>query len=165
MPFGQKSKTGPVVAVGLGLLIAVAPRVLAGAPSWPRSERVHAVAQHGAWLVIRQPGDGSCYAKQSYDADPDHLEITVRPGKPPLLIGPWHQGVEGLLTYQVDGGPTRTAPVRGIASFRLDPAVLPEMRAGGFLKVAVAPRGRAPWQQRFSLRGFTAASEQIASCE
>lgn len=150
------------VATAVALLLAVP--ASAAAPSWSEWEREHAVAHYGDWMVIRPPGAEPCYAKQSYDEHPAHIEVTVRAGRAPVLIGPYVQGVEGPLRYRVDGGPQRVAPSRGMAAFSLAPDVVPEMRAGAVLVVAVEPRGLPTWRQRISLRGFTAATRAADRC-
>ncbi len=131
-------------------------------PSWEEGERQRAVAVHGDFLVLRSAD--SCYAKQAYAEDPSYMELTVRHGEAPVLIGSWREGFEGPLTYRVDRGEVRTAWVRTISDFVLDPAVVPEMRAGNTLHIAVVPQGAPEWRQKLSLRGFTAATRALAAC-
>ncbi len=159
-PAWQRAATASIVA----LLLTAALPATAVTPSWSEWEREHAVARYGDWMVIRPPGAEPCYAKQSYDEHPAHIEVTVRAGRAPVLIGPYVQGVEGPLRYRVDRGPQRIAPARGMAAFSLAPDVVPEMRAGAVLVVAVDPRGLPTWRQRISLRGFTAATRAAQQC-
>ncbi len=146
------------------VLLAAALPAHAATPTWSSWEREHAVSHHGDWMVIRPPDGALCYVKQSYDEHPAHIEVTVRAGRAPVLIGPYVQGVEGPLRYRVDRGPTRLAQARGMAAFSLAREVVEEMRAGALLLVSVEPRGLPTWRQRISLRGFTAATEAALRC-
>lgn len=154
----------PVIALAAVALLHHSDVARAASPSWTEWERAHTHGRHGDFLVVREPEGGSCYVKQSYRDDPSHIELTVRAGEAPVLVGAWIRGVEGPLSYRVDGGVLRSVWVKTIASFELDPEVLSEMRAGNYLRVSVEPRGLPVWRQRLSLRGFTAATRELDAC-
>ena len=130
----------------------------AGNPEWTPWEWQLAVAKDGVWLVIRQPGVGFCYLKQSYDNDPGHMEITMKADGIPFLVLPFFRGVQGDVTYRVDQGPLRIIPEDDAHNpIALSSEIVPELKMGNTLTVRIKPTGRTTQKQHFSLVGFTAA--------
>lgn len=148
------------LAVGLlGMLGTTAPH----AQDWSDWERDNAVSQHKDFLVIRQPGEGFCYVKQSYKNDTNKMELSFK-GDAPYVATPFYRGIDGHVEYRVDDGNTRiikNSAISGTNSFDLSENVVPEMKAGLKLYVKVNPVGKRTRTQSFSLLGFTAASQEL----
>lgn len=145
-------------------LLAAIPLLVLGTAShganWSQWERENAVVQERDWLVIRQPGEGFCYVKQSYDNDLSKMEISVGQEGIPAIVTPFFRGIIGGIAYQVDDGPVYQVPASEIEQanlIHLAPDLIPEMKAGQQLFVRVHPVGEEPRTQAFSLLGFTAA--------
>lgn len=108
--------------------------------------------------MIKQPGEGFCYLKQSYDSDPSKMELMVRAAKEPLITLPFWQGIVGDVTYQVDDGPIGIIPEDDASELgiNLPKDIVPDLQAGIALKVRVRPVYEPTVEQHFSLIGFTA---------
>lgn len=146
----------PITTLALVLAIGATNAI---AQSWSRWERQHAVSQQKTFLVIKQPGEGFCYVKQSYDNDTSKMEL-IFSGSAPLIITPFYRGIDGDVKYWVDSDPKRTvssSEINGTSSFKLATDVVNEMKAGQTLYVRVKPLGEPERTQEFSLLGFTAA--------
>jgi hypothetical protein len=154
----------PTWSVVLGVLGVVGSS--AGvAQDWSSWERQHAVGRYGEFLVIKQPGEGFCYATQSYESDPSKMTLSLK-GETPSIATPFFRGIDGAPVYWVDDGSKRqvaSAEVTAAGSFRLSPEVVGELRAGQVLYVQVKPTGEPSVTQEFSLRGFTAVSRMLSS--
>lgn len=134
------------------------------AQSWSSWERDNAVSQHKAFMVIRQPGEGFCYVKQSYNNDTNKMELSFQ-GASPTIVTSFYRGLDGEVQYWVDDGPKRTVPnseISGTNSFELAVDVVGQMKAGRTLYVRVKPSGRPTRTQKFSLLGFTAATRALS---
>lgn len=134
------------------------------AQSWSSWERDHAVSQHKAFLVIKQPGEGFCYVKQSYDNDTSKMELSFQ-GASPTIVTPFYRGIDGDVQYWVDDGPKRTVPnseISGANSFELAADAVGQMKAGRTLYVRVKPSGQPTRTQKFSLLGLTAATQALS---
>lgn len=145
----------------VALLIFSSPALTA---DWTHWELENSVAQERDWLVIRQPEEGFCYLKQSYESDPSKMELNVGRNRVPALITPFFRGIQGQLIYQVDDREPRTlaaADLDNALAISLSPDLFPEMLAGRQLTVRVIPVGEAPRTQTFSLIGFTNASRWL----
>ncbi len=141
------------------ILFLILPAVSQSA-DWSQWERENAVARERDWLVIRQPGKGFCYLKQSYNNDPSKMEMTVRRSGVPAIITPFFRGIQGSIRYQVDDSPPREIPPSRIEHSKLIELprdLVPALKAGRQLIVHVTPVGERPRAQAFSLLGFTAA--------
>ena len=137
------------------------------AQSWSNWERDHAVSQHKAFLVIKQPGEGFCYVKQSYDNDSNKMELSFK-GASPTIVTPAYRGIDGDVRYWIDGGAKYTVPssdISGANSFELPANVVDQMKAGRILHVRVKPSGQPIRTQNFSLLGFTAATRVLSGQE
>jgi hypothetical protein len=137
------------------------------AQSWSQWERDNAVSQHKAFLVIKQPGEGFCYVKQSYDDDKNKMELAFR-GRNPAILMPFLRGIDGDAQYWVDGKPLRSVASSEISEagyFELATEVVSSMKAGLILYVRVKPVGQPVTTQEFSLLGFTAAAKMLTSDE
>lgn len=144
-------------------LLGIAGATASHAQNWSDWERDNAVAQHRDFLVIRQPGEGFCYVKQSYDNDTSKMELSFQ-GDAPYIVTPFYRGIEGSIEYRVDHGKTRivkNSEISGSNSFHLSKNVVPEIKAGLKLYVKVNPVGERSRTQSFSLLGFTAASQEL----
>lgn len=135
------------------------------AQKWSEWENDHAVAKHGLWLVIDAGADSTCYMKQSYDDGSDHMDLIVTRQGAIHVVTPFYRGITSEINYWVDDGARRKVPFRtGLAlGFELDPAIMPEMKAGNLLYMTVRPRGQARQRQIFILSGFTAAARKLAA--
>lgn len=134
---------------------------IATEPTWNARDKANSVALEIAWLVIRQPNEGSCYIKQGYDGHPDKIEIIVKDDNTIYLQSPFFHEIDSGITYWVDKGPARKAPI-GL-SLRLSSDLIPELIRGAILTVEFKPVGREAMQQQFSLYGFTKAHEWLSS--
>ena len=137
------------------------------AQSWSQWERDNAVSQHKAFLVIKQPGEGFCYVKQSYDNDKNKMELAFR-GRNPAILMPFLRGIDGDVQYWVDAIPPRIVADSEISEagyFELAADVVGSMKAGLNLYVRVKPVGQPVIKQEFSLLGFTAAAKMLTSDE
>lgn len=65
---------------GVLVVLATSFAVSAFGQTWSAWEHDNAVARHQDFLVIRQPGEGFCYAKQSHDEDTSKMELSYRGG-------------------------------------------------------------------------------------
>ena len=151
------------------LLIALAglSSLTVAAQDWSSWERQHAVGRYGAFMVVKQPGEGLCYATQSYESDPSKMTLSFK-GESPAVATPFFRGIEGEPLYWVDDGDKHRVPtsdVTAVGSFKLSSDIVQEMRAGQVLYIQVRPRGERDITQEFSLRGFTAASKVLSSSE
>lgn len=146
------------MALALGMAAA------AEAQTWSDWELENSVAREGAWLVIKQPGEGFCYLKQSHNRDASKMELMIDRSGAPALITPFFRGLRGNLTYQVDDrdpGLIDTSKLTSAASVELPRSLVPAMKVGSVLKVRAIPVGDSPRTQTFSLKGFTAASRWL----
>jgi len=150
------------ISLALGCLV---PDIVLAGPSWSEWERANSVAHEGDWLVIRQPDEGFCYIKQSYDADPSKIVMLMKKDRVPYLVTPFFHGVEGDVSYQVDSQPLRLVQESKATQvpIALSGEVVPEMEKGTRLRVRVKPKGKPTLEQIFSLRGFSAASKRLGS--
>lgn len=151
---------GRLAILVIALFITSPPR----AADWSKWERDNAVAKERDWLVIRQPGEGFCYLKQSYDRDTSKMEMTTGRSGIPALVTPFYRGITGSVIYQVDDREPGRIPaprIENAALIQLPKSIIPAMKSGRQLKVQVTPTGQAPTTQVFSLSGFTAASEWL----
>ena len=150
--------------LAISLVLATLISLPLQAAEWSDWERAHAVARHRDFLVIRDPEDGGCYLKQSYHGQTNRMELLMAGDGVPVLTTPFYGGIDDDLIYAIDKGPEKRIRSGGVSigkSLALPKAVLPELRAGWVLKVKVKPVGQ-PWlEQRFSLKGFTAASRRL----
>lgn len=151
-----------VVALAVGILSLDS---RAASPNWTEWDKANAVAQKKQWLVIREPNQGFCYIRQGYDGYSDRMDLSMKKDGIPYLTTPFSGGIEGGVSYQVDDGAVRTVPDGDISTtiVRLSPDVVPELRRGLVLTVRVTPDGRRTFEQKFDLRGFTAASNMFGS--
>lgn len=135
----------------------------AEAPTWSDWERAHAVAHEGQWLVIRQPGEGFCYVKQSYEDSTDKMELSMKKDGVPHLVTPFFRGIQGDVSYHIKDGPVRIVPEAEASALgiKLSSTVVSEMMQGGTLSVRVKPVGQSTVEQRFDLRGFAAAAQWL----
>ncbi len=124
-------------------------------PRWEKWDTANSVAKEGYWLVIRQPDEGFCFAKQGYEGYPDKMEIIIKNDDIPLLISPFFRGIEGDITYHVDDGKIRKIPSSQILSLSKD--IVPELKKGNYLYIKFKPIGREVLQQSFNLSGFAQA--------
>ena len=132
------------------------------AQSWSQWEQQNSVGQHKAFLVIKQPGEGFCYVKQSHDSDTTKMELRFK-GNAPVIITPY-RGIDGDVQYWVDDNPKWTVTGSEIDmpnSIELVTDVVTEMKAGQTLYVYVKPSGMPERTQGFSLSGFTAAARAL----
>ena len=138
------------------------------AADWSKWERGNAVAQERDWLVIRQPGEGFCYLKQSYDRDTSKMEMTTGRSGIPALVTPFYRGITGTVIFQVDDhepGRIPASRIENAALIQLPKSLIPALKSGRQLKVQVTPTGHAPRTETFSLLGFTAASKWLERAE
>ena len=136
----------------------------AATPTWTNWERANSVAKHGQWLVIRQPNDGFCYIRQSYDRYSNEMDLSMKKDGVPWLSTPFWRGIQGDVSYRVDDGPVRIVPEKeGASGIELSSDVVPELKRGRRLTVRVKPVGSRTLEQTFDLRGFAAASELLGS--
>ena len=149
-------------------LLATIPLLILPAVSesadWSQWELENAVAKERDWLVIRQPGQGFCYLKQSYDSDPSKMAITTGRSGVPTILTPFFRGIEGSVRYQVDDNPLRRVPASQIekrSGVVLPRDLIPALKAGQKLVVYITPVGERPRTQSFSLLGFTAAARWL----
>ena len=144
------------------VLSAVAVADAAG-PTWSEWEHKHAVAHEGQFLVIHQPGEAFCYLKQSYEDDTGKMELSMKRDGVPYLVTPFFRGIEGDISYHVNDGPVRIVPEnpKNNMGFNLSTDAVPEMKRGGMLSIRVKPTGEATREQRFELRGFSAAAQWL----
>jgi hypothetical protein len=133
--------------------------------SWSNWELKNSIGQKKAFLVIKQPGEGFCYVKQSYENDPDKMSLTYSGGAP-SIITPFLYGIEGDVQYWVDNNPKYTIfskEIDGTRSFNLSKDIMGELRAGNYLNIRIKPKRDSIRTQRFSLQGFTAATYMLSS--
>ena len=137
----------------------------AATPRWTDWERANSVAKHGQWLVIRQPNEGFCYIRQSYDGYSDKMDLSMKKDGVPYLSTPFFRGIQGDVSYRVDDGPVRIVPEKEASAIgiELSSDVVPELKRDRRLTVRVKPVGRRTLEQTFDLRGFAAASELLGS--
>lgn len=146
----------------LGIVLAISSPVFAA--DWTQWELDNSVAREQDWLVIRQPGEGFCYLKQSYASDSTKMEMTTGRSGIPALVTPFYQGIRGNITYQVDDrepGLISAADIENASLIPLPRSLTAALKAGRELRVRVTPVGEAPQTQVFSLLGFTAASKWL----
>ncbi|MBT3549645.1 MAG: hypothetical protein HOO19_16410 [Rhodospirillaceae bacterium] len=132
---------------------------IASAQSWTNWERQNSVTKSGDWMVIKQPGAGFCYLKQSYNDQTGKMELSMKADYHPFVPLPFYRGLDGDVIYRVDDGALRIIPQnRARNPLLLSKEIVPELKSGSVLTIRVKPVGRTPIEQRFSLRGFTAAT-------
>ncbi|MDJ0951392.1 MAG: hypothetical protein QNJ94_20975 [Alphaproteobacteria bacterium] len=134
------------------------------AVEWSDWEKKHSVARVRDWLVIKKPGEGHCYIKQSYKDDPSKLELTMGRTGGPAILTPFFRGFEGEVTYRVDKRKPGVIPASSIDHINLielPREVIPAFRAGRKLRIRLTPIGEPPRDQTFSLMGFSAASRWL----
>jgi len=139
----------------------------AGQPKWSKWELENALSQHNAFVVIKRPGAGACYIKQSYDDDLSKMELYFS-GDYPIVLAPFYQGIEGAVEYWIDDGPKHTVAQSRIGGgnfISLVDGIVAAMKSGRALYVHVKPIGRPARTQEFSLLGFIAATQVMASSE
>jgi hypothetical protein len=127
----------------------------------------NAISQNNAFVVIKQPGVNSCYIKQSYDDDISKMELYFS-GEYPIIVAPFYEGIEGVVEYWIDDGPKHIVAQSSIGGgyfISLVGDFVGAMRSGRALYVHVKPIGRPARTQEFSLLGFTAATQVMASSE
>ena len=147
------------IYIVMSIIVMLGLPLMAEAISWSAWERKNAVAKKGDFLVIKQPGEGFCYLKQSYDDELDKLELSMKADNKPFLLVPFFQGLDGDVSYRIDDGPIRIIPAHAVANPLLLPTdVVPSLKKGNILIVRVKPVGSSTIEQHFSLRGFTAAA-------
>lgn len=135
--------------------------------SWSNWEQDNAIGQHGAFMVIMQPGSGFCYVKQSYHDDTSKMELIFREASL-RVVTPYYDGIEGDVAYWVDEGRERivTNPeIRRDNSFELSIDAVREMKQGQTLHIRVKPKGQQTITQSFSLLGFAAAARELSGPE
>lgn len=157
------SNVQKIIAI-TAIVLAFIPTV-AIAQSWSSWEQDNAVSQHKSFLVIKQPGEGFCYVKQSYDNDTSKMELSFQ-GTSPDIVTPFYRGIDEDVNYWVDDGPKYTVPnskISGANSFELAAKIVDKMKAGRILYVRVKPSGKPTRTQKFTLLGFTAATQVLAS--
>ena len=134
------------------------------AQSWSDLELSDSVEKYKSFLVNRD-SDGSCYVKQSYDKDPQKMELAYN-GYYPYINIPFWNGIEGDVFYWVDEGSGYSIRVSELKknniSTKLNQNIIPEKKKGRALYVRVNPVGFPPRIQKFSLIGFTAALKRIS---
>ncbi len=140
--------------------------VPAYAADWSEWEIKNSVAREGDFLVIRQPGEGFCYVKQSYYAHPGKMELSMKADNKPFIPLPFFRGLDGDVTYWVDDRSIRIIRENKARNpLMLAEEVVPELKTGATLTVRVKPVGQPTREQRFSLRGFTAATRWLDTPE
>ena len=133
---------------------------------WTKWELENALSRERDWLVIRQPGEGTCYIKQSYNQDSTKMEMMVGVSGTPAIITPFFRGISGGIEYWVDDREPRVitaSQIEHTAAIELPRDLVPALRAGTRLFVQVTPRGEGTRTQAFSLLGFTAAMRWLES--
>lgn len=143
-------------------LVAVAQPAIGA--DWSDWELENSVARERDWLVIKQPGEGFCYLKQSYDSNTSKMEMTTGRSGVPAIVTPFFHGIRGNVTYQVDDQEPGVIPASQIEHHnlvKLPRKLVPALKAGSVLTVRVTPIGEQPGTQTFSLLGFTAASDWL----
>lgn len=161
------SRNSAVLAAILAALVLTISGPTVGA-DWSQWELDNSVARERDWLVIRQPGEGFCYLKQSHDNDPSKMEMIIKSGGTASIITPFFRGISGNVTYRVDNsepGLISAAAIENASLIELPRNLLPKLEAGRKLHVSVAPKGGEPQTQIFSLLGLTAASQWLARDE
>jgi hypothetical protein len=161
-----KRTTGIIGGVIFAISVLVVAIDIRG-QSWSPRERENAISQHGAFMVIMQPGSGFCYVKQSYYDDTSKMELIFREASL-SVVTPYYAGIEGDVKYRVDDGPERivkNSEIRRDHSFDLSPDVVGEMKTGNLLHIRVKPKGQPARTQSFSLLGFAAAARELAGPE
>jgi len=150
----------------LPVLLLLFVQLAAANPSWSEWEKSNSLSKHGHWLVIRQPNEGFCYIKQSYDGQNKKMELSIKKDHIPHLVTPFYRGVQGDVTYWVDDGPVRIVKEENVSNFgiELQKQIFPELKKGQKLHVRVNPVGDGTMEQVFDLTGFTAASKWLG-CE
>ena len=144
----------------MSLLLAPA---ASAAPSWTPWERDHAIGQFRSFLIIRQPGDGFCYAKQSFHMDSGKMEL-IFDGEVVTVLLPHVASGRWDVTFWVDSGKRQTIRHEQIMapdSFHLPRDRLGDLKSGNYLNVRVSPDGAEPFSQTISLLGFTAAGNKL----
>lgn len=151
-----------LMSFGIGLAHAEPPK-----PEWTAWEQANAVSQEGDWLVVRQPDEGHCYLKQSFDGYVDVMELKVPPDRRPELSLPFLRGLPKEVRYAVDKGPMRTVPEGDIGPVitHLPESLIPVMAQGRVLEIEADPLAKPVVRQSFSLEGFTAALDWLGSEE
>jgi invasion protein IalB len=141
------------------------PSAFGVSPQWSDWERANSVAKEGQWLVIRQPNEGFCYIKQSYDGYSNKMDLSMKKDGIPYLTTPFFRGIEGDVSYWVDDGPVRIVQEKAASALgiKLSKNIVPELKAGVTLHVRVKPVGSSTIEQTFDLTGFTAASAWLGS--
>lgn len=147
-------------------IVVVFGATVAHGQDWTKWELENALSKERDWLVIEQPGEGTCYIKQSYNRDSTKMEMMVGDSGVPAIITPFFRGISGDIEYWVDDQEPRVitaSQIEHTAAIELPRDLVPALRAGTRLFVQVTPRGEGTRTQAFSLLGFTAAMRWLES--